>query len=321
MAVSSGRNPWAEPKAAPRAGSSAGGNAHVPASRLHCPRKRSGKWSRGYAEKWIMRLEKHVIEPLGDRDVDTITRRELAAILADVCREMPETARKLRQALHLIFRWAVANDYRANNPADDALGELLPQVEHKVTHRKALHYSQVPAAYLTIKESPARDASRLAFHFLILTAARSGEVRRATWEEVDLENALWEIPAERMKAKRSHKVPLSIQAQMILREARERWGNTTGLIFPSDGGKPLAGNALCVRAEKDKLDATPHGYRTSFREWAGESYGASWEVCEISLAHAIGTTVTKAYFRTDLLEERRPMMQVWADHCDPVLPF
>ena len=153
------------------------------------------------------------------------------------------------------------------------------------------------------------------------------------WAEVDLENAIWEIPADRMKAKRSHRVPLSIQAMVILRECRyipdpdadddsifQELEVNSGYVFRMPTGKPLSENSLLDRCEKDRIGATPHGFRTSFRGWAKAEYGARFEAIELALAHSIGTSVTQAYDREDLLEERREIMQAWASFLDP-LPF
>ena len=150
------------------------------------------------------------------------------------------------------------------------------------------------------------------------------------WAEVDLEKAVWEIPAQRMKARRSHRVPLSDQAMAILRQVRhipdpdaaddsifQLVEVTNGHVFRMPTGKPLSENALLDRCEKDKIGATPHGFRTSFRGWAKAEYGARFEAIELALAHSIGTSVTQAYDREDLLEERRGMMQKWADYLAP----
>ena len=153
------------------------------------------------------------------------------------------------------------------------------------------------------------------------------------WAEVDMENAVWEIPAERMKGRRSHRVPLSDQAMTILRQVR--WipdpdaddDTIFNLLEVSDGhvfrmptGKPLSENALLDRCEKDNIGATPHGFRTSFRDWAKAEYGARFEAIELALAHTIGTSVTQAYDRDDLLAERAAMMQAWSDYLAPA-PF
>ena len=172
----------------------------------------------------------------------------------------------------------------------------------------------------------------LAFEFMVLTAARTSEVRFMTWEEVDLDAALWTIPAERMKASRSHKVPLSAQAVNILRTVKhlpnpdagpddiaDTIEATSGYVFRMPNGKTLSENAFLNRARKDNIGCVPHGFRSSFRDWAREVYGGQWETIELSLAHTIGTTVSQAYFRTDLLDERRELMQAWSDYLDPPL--
>ena len=326
-AVSTGRNPWTEPKPKPElAPILTMPTFRQAAYSVH--ENKAGKWSPAYARKWIERLNVHIIPNIGERDVDSITRRELAGILAPICRPMPETARKLRQSLQLIFRWAVANDYRADNPADDALPLLLPDVDKVVEHRAALPYPDVAGAIQVIRESESWAATKLCFEFLILTGARSWEARGATWDEV--KGDVWEIPAARMKSDRSHKVPLSSQALGILREARELYRNRKddsdwpptvpagGWVFPHpDHDKPLSENCLSLRAKKSDIGAVPHGFRSSFRDWAQEQSGASWAAIELSLAHRVGTSVEAAYFRSDLLAERAPLMQAWADYVLP----
>ncbi len=329
VAVKQGRNPWTEP-AKPTISVAAELTAtptfREAAYRVHendCGGRPAS------AGRWIGRLETHIIPKLGDTPVDEITRAELAEIIGPLRRSNHETARKTKQALHDVFKWAVAYGFRVDNPADDALEVLLPKLKADVAHRPALHHSEVQRAIHKIRYSEARAATKLAFEFLILTAARSGEVRHATWAEIDGDT--WVIPAARMKAKRDHRVPLSLQAQTVLRRARELYREPDdsdfvwpvevppdGVIFPHPGSfKPLSENALSDRAKKSNLDCVPHGFRSSFRDWAAELSGASWECIELSLAHKVGTSVEAAYFRTDLLDERRPMMQAWADYIDP----
>ena len=327
-AVSTGHNPWTEPKPTPAPAPI----LTMPTLRQACyavHENKAGKWSAAYARKWLERLNGHIIPKLGDRDIDSIARRELAAILAPICRTMPETARKLRQSLQLIFRWAVANDYRADNPADDALPMLLPDVDKVVKHRAALHYSEVPAAVQAIINSESWGSTKLCFQWLILTGARSWESRGATWNEI--KGDVWEIPATRMKMSRSHKVGLSEQAKAILREARELYRERkddsdwptvvppNGYIFPHPSlDTHLSENCLSLRAKKSDMGAVPHGFRSSFRDWAQEQSGASWAAIELSLAHKVGTSVEAAYFRSDLLAERGPLMQAWADYVLPM---
>ena len=155
-------------------------------------------WGENTAKRWLARMVKHC-DGLEGRPVDAITRRELADVLTPLRREHHETARKVRQGLAKVFRWVRANDYRADDPADDALGELVEAVNHVPQHRESLHYTEVAGALHKVRFGYALRVTALAFEFLVLTAARSSEVRFMTWEEVNLNAAIWEIPAERMK--------------------------------------------------------------------------------------------------------------------------
>ena len=291
------------------------------------------EWGAATAKRWLRRLEIHTFPTLGNRDVAEITRTDLADLLTPLRTENHETARKVRQALAKVFRWARAHDYRIDDPADDALGELVKKVKHVPERHRTLPYCEVGAAIRKVQFGYALRVTGLAFEFLILTAARTSEIRGMVWAEVDLENAIWEIPADRMKAKRSHRVPLSNQAMVILRQVRhipdpdaaddsifQLVEVTDGHVFRMPTGKPLSENSLLDRCEKDRIGATPHGFRTSFRGWAKAEYGARFEAIELALAHSIGTSVTQAYDREDLLEERREIMQAWASFLDP-LPF
>ena len=291
------------------------------------------EWGEATAKRWIARMQQHACPALGDMAVDAITRRDLAALLTPLRREHHETARKVRQGLAKVFRWARANDYRVDDPADDALGELVEKVKHQPEHRESLPYCEVATAIHKLRFGYSLRVTRLAFEFLILTAARTGEVRFMTWEEVDLDAAVWEIPAERMKAGRSHRIPLSDQAVAILRQLRfvprpdaadddldTLEEVTSGYVFTMPNGKTLSENALLNRARKDKLGCVPHGMCSSFRDWAKAEYRGRWESIELALAHTVGTSVTQAYDRDDLLEERAAMMQAWGDFLDPA-PF
>lgn len=328
VAVRQGRNPWAadqKPVISVAEQLAAIPTFREAAYRVH---DTDGGARPASASRWIGRLETHIIPKLGDTPIDEISRVDLAEIIGPLRRSNYETARKTKQALRDVFKWAVAYGYRVDNPADDALDVLLPKIKAAVEHRAALHHSEVRAALHKIRHSEARAATRLAFEFLILTAARSGEVRHATWAEID--GNLWTISAGRMKANRDHRVPLSAQAMDVLRRARELYRDPDddfdwpvevppdGVIFPHPGsGKALSENALSDRAKKSGLNCVPHGFRSSFRDWAAECSGAGWEAIELSLAHKVGTSVEAAYFRTDLLDTRRAMMQSWADYLDP----
>ena len=292
-----------------------------------------GEWGEGTAKRWLRRLELHAFPTLEDLPIDEFTYNDIAELLNPLRAENHETARKVRQALTMVFDWAKVKGHRVDNPADSALNSILRKVKHVPEHHKALHYTEVAAAIRKVQFGYALRVTGLAFEFLILTAARTSEIRGMVWAEVDLENAIWEIPADRMKAKRSHRVPLSAQAVVILRLVRhipdpdadddsifQVVEVTDGHVFRMPTGKPLSENSLLDRCEKDRIGATPHGFRTSFRGWAKAEYGARFEAIELALAHSIGTSVTQAYDREDLLEERREIMQAWASFLDP-LPF
>ena len=297
-----------------------------------------GEWSEGVGKRWLSRLlggKKGAghCKAIKDLPIDEFTYNDIAELLNPLRAENHETARKVRQALTMVFDWAKVKGYRVDNPADSALNSILRKVKHQPEHHQALPYCEVGAAIRKVQFGYALRVTGLAFEFLILTAARTSEIRGMVWAEVDLENAIWEIPADRMKAKRSHRVPLSTQAMVILRQCRyipdpdaaddsifQEVEVTDGHVFRMPTGKPLSENSLLDRCEKDRIGATPHGFRTSFRGWAKAEYGARFEAIELALAHSIGTSVTQAYDREDLLEERREIMQEWASFLDP-LPF
>ena len=181
-------------------------------------------------------------------------------------------------------------------------------------HHRALPYQDVPAAIRKVRLSNARPLMRLCFEFLVLTASRSGEVRNAEWSEIDWEQATWTVPAERIKARREHRVPLSSQAVALLQGAWELSG-TGQYVFPGPrSGGPISDMGLTQLLRREQVDCVPHGFRSSFRDWAAEQSGASWAVCESALAHSVGNSVEASYMRSDLLDQRRGLMQQWADY-------
>ena len=334
VAVEEGRNPW--DKAERDRMERAAGLDHIPtfadaARKLHKDKVAAGEISSDkHARNWIQMLERHVFPVFGDTPIDEISQREVKDFLEGIGPTLTETARRLRFRMREIFDDAVESQYRTDNPAGDGIrGSVKRWSSHrKVTHFKALPYQQVPGVIDKILYSQGMRETRLAFAFLILTAARSGEVRGARWDEI--ENGVWTIPAERMKADRPHAVPLSIQASVVLQGARDAVDkrlkrrpdyDANGLIWPHPSGKPLSENALSLRAKKDGLGCTPHGFRSSFKGWATSQGDWAWETIEISLAHRVGNSVAQAYFRDDLLEQRRPLMQEWADYVWNIRPF
>ena len=336
VAVAEGRNPW--DKAERDRMERAAGLGHIPtfadaARKLHADKVVAGEISSDkHARNWIQMLERHLFPVFGDTPVNEITQPEVKDLLERLGPQITETARRLRFRMREIFDDCIESEYITDNPAGDGIrGSVKRWSRHrKVTHFKALPYQQVPGVIDKILYSQGMRETRLAFAFLILTAARSGEVRGARWDEIDLDARVWSIPAERMKADRPHTIPLSIEAELLLRDAREAASkrlkrhpdyNPNGLIFAHPSGKPLSDNALGLKARKDGLGCTPHGFRSSFKGWATAQGDWSWEAIELCLAHRVGNSVAQAYFRDDLLEQRRPLMQAWGDYAWDIRPF
>lgn len=256
------------------------------------------------------RLRQFVFPRLGRKRIDKVTTVDLLACLTPIWNTKPETARRVRQRVSALLEWSIANGYRDDNPAA-ALARALPKNYTIKKHLKALPHAQTSVAIRAIRATSAHVSTRLAFEFLVLTAARSGEVRMATWPEIDLDAAVWTIPAERMKAKREHRVPLSPRAVEVLREAMQ-YSNGTGLIFPSATGKVMSDGTVSKLLRENGVDGTPHGFRSSFRDWCAET-GKRREDAEAALAHKVGGT-EGAYFRSDLFAQRRALMESWAQY-------
>ena len=201
--------------------------------------------------------------------------------------------------------------HQRHNPAGDALGQARQQTV--VQHMRALPHGAVADALATVRASPASVTIKWAFEFLVLTAARSGEVRLATWDEMDLDANVWAIPAARMKAKRDHRVPLSSRVLAILHDV-QKLGDGTGLVFRSLRGKPLSSVTLPRLTKELGIAAVPHGFRSSFRDWAAERTNTPREVIEAALAHMVQNPTEAAYARSDLFERRHRLMDDWATY-------
>ena len=235
------------------------------------------------------------------------------AVLLPIWSTRRVTAGRVRQRIGAVMKWAVAQGLRADNPAGDAISAALPKTAVVHRHQRALHHAEVGSALARVRSCGACPGIRLALEFLVLTAMRSGEVRNARWEEIDRDRAVWTIPTARMKNGREHRVPLSDRAVEVLDEAAQlaaadRW------VFPSPRGRALHQKHLSELMRALQLDAVPHGFRSSFRDWAAECTDAPREVCELALAHINGDRVEAAYRRSDLFERRRTLMQQWADY-------
>jgi len=262
--------------------------------------------------QWRASLRDYAMPRLGRKRIDEITTSDVMAVLLPIWTTKAETARRVRQSIGTVMKWAVAKGHRPDNPAGGVLGAALPQHGGARKHFRALPHSEVGAALKTVRASDAWGSTKLAFEFLVLTAARSGEVRGARWEEVDFEDAIWTVPAERMKAARKHRVPLSPRAISVLRRA-QGFGDGSGLVFPSPAGRQLSPSTLSKLVRELGIAAVPHGFRTSFRVWCGDT-GVAREVAEAALAHVVRDKVEAAYARGTLFGRRREVMEAWAEY-------
>ena len=274
----------------------------------------SAQWRPGSRtpQIWRSSLERFA-GSLADVPVDKITTGQVLAVLAPIWHTKPETASKVRRRISGVLKWCVAAEYRVDNPADERVLAALGKNARPPTHQRALPHSEVGTAIRNLEASRrAHWATVAALKLLILTATRSGEVRNATWDEIDLPEAIWTIPKDRTKTGREHRVPLSAGAIAVLDEARQHTGGV-GLVFPSKTGKVLSSEGLSKICKERDVGCVPHGFRSSFRDWCGET-GVAREVAERALGHAIKNPVEKAYSRTGLLGLRTELMQAWAEY-------
>ena len=279
---------------------------------------RAPGWTQRHAEGWLRSLTLHVLPTLGERPVNSITTPDALALLTPLWTSKPTTARFVKQRLSLVFDFALAAGHIDSNPLNGALKAALPRKRPAVKHHSALAYGEIPDLIAAIRAHGSLEITKLACEMLILSACRSGEVRNAEWREIDLDAKVWTIPADRMKMRRVHRVPLSTRALAVLERARSITGGGS-LVFPSDRRRGGAYGGLSVHAFAYLLrqagygHITPHGFRASFRTWAMEATAMPWAVCELALAHRLGGGEVVAYARGDLLEYRRTLMQKWSD--------
>lgn len=272
-----------------------------------------------HAAQWISTLETYVFPKMGGKKLDAITPADCADVLRPIWLTKAETASRTRQRMHAVMQWAWAHGHVTANPVS-VIDHILPKQSSKPEHQPAMPWRHVPkfvAAHLA--DHAPNDSTRAALLFLILTATRSGEVRGATWDEFDLHARVWNIPGSRMKTKEPHRVPLSEHALTLINALKQSQLHDT-LVFPSPREKVLSDMTLTallrrIKAESDTPGrfATAHGFRSSFRDWASE-HGYARDLAERALAHTVANKVEAAYHRTDLLEQRRPLMEAWARH-------
>ncbi|MEB0281659.1 tyrosine-type recombinase/integrase [Sphingomonas sp. 10B4] len=267
-----------------------------------------------HRQQWSNTLASYVYPIVGDMRVSSIDTAHILQIIEPMWKATPETASRVRGRIETVLDAAKARGYReGENPARwrGHLAQLLPaRPRLSRGHHKALPYETVPAFVADLRERKAFAA--LALEFAILTATRTNEVLGATWAEVDMDKATWTIPADRMKAAREHRIPLSPRALEILESVKAAG---KGHLFPATEGGKMSNMAMAMLLRRMEVDCTVHGFRSAFRDWAAESTGYAHEVCEMALAHVIGNKAEAAYRRGDLFDKRRRMMADWAAFC------
>jgi integrase len=278
-----------------------------------------GGWrNEKHKAQWTMTLTAYC-ESIRKMPVDAIDTEGVLSVLKPLWTRAPETASRLRGRIEAVLDAAKARGFIGRNEANPArwrghLDKLLPK-RAKLTrgHHAAMPYADVPAFMAGLRDRPATAARAL--EFAILTATRSGETLAARWEEIDFDGKVWAVPAERTKAAREHRVPLSDRAVAILEEMKT--GRTGDYVFPGQRrSRPLSGMAFEMLLRRIGSPYTAHGFRSSFRDWAGNETHFPRELAEHALAHVIGDKAEQAYRRSDALARRRELMDAWARHCE-----
>ena len=279
----------------------------------------SGWRNSKHKKEWIASLTTHVFPAFGKKDVSQVGKNDILAVLEPIWLTKHETASRLRQRIRAILDWAAARDLRTGQDPHlwDQITRSLPRTKdvRKPKHFRACPYEQIGSTLRMIRECSASDCIKQAMEFTILTASRTGMVRFAVWEEFDFDKRRWNIPASRMKAGVEHRVPLSPRVLEILNERAKGLDKPTGLVFQSSAKKPHSDMTFTMQLRRLQLDFTMHGFRSTFRDWAAEQTTFSAQVCEAALAHAVKDATEAAYFRSDLFEKRRELMDAWAAYC------
>lgn len=275
-------------------------------------------WKNGkHQSQWIATLTTYAFPKIGDLAVDKIEGPAIREVLIPIWLSKQETARRVRQRIGTVLDWACAKGFRATEAPMRSLSKGLPRQPKKDGHFAAMPYADVPTFVEKLGER--ESVGRLALEALILTATRSGEIRGATWAELDLKAALWTIPAARMKMGKVHIVPLSQPAVAVFERAQRYKAGISDLVFlGQDVKKPLSDMTLLKVLRDMDLMVTVHGFRSAFRDWVAEQTDYSGEVAEAALAHTASNKVEAAYRRTDFLDKRRLLMRDWAAFCKRV---
>ena len=313
-----------------RAAISARGKSFEDASREFIAGQEAGWRNAKHRAQWTSTLATHAFPKIGPMPVGDVDADAVMTVLEPIWLTIPETASRLRGRIESVLDYAKARGWRSgDNPArwKESLKHRLPNVSRvrRTTHHPALPWQRVPNFVTALREKDSVSARALLF--CVLTACRSGEARGATWREIDLENAVWTIPGERMKAGREHRVPLSAPAIDLLKAVYPLARGGESLIFPgARSGKPLSDMALTQLLRgmnegenkwlaQDGRPIVAHGFRSTFRDWCEEATSTPHAVSEAALAHVVANKVEAAYRRTDLFDKRRVLMNTWAVHC------
>jgi integrase len=284
---------------------------------LHIASKRDSWRNAKHARQWERTLETYAFPVMGKLPVQEIDTALVLRVLEPIWKTKTETAGRVRERIEAVLDAAKARGFReGENPARwrGHLQNLLPQPSaiRKVQHHKALPYIEIGAFMADLREL--QDGSARALEFVILTATRTSEALGAQWGEIDLDGGTWTIPANRIKAGKEHRVPLSVPVLKLLNSLYERRIDSN--VFPGwKKGKPLSNMAMLKLLERMGRDITTHGFRSTFRDWAAEQTAFPREVAEMALAHAVESKVEAAYRRGDLFAKRMKLMAAWADYC------
>ncbi|MDE2772368.1 MAG: tyrosine-type recombinase/integrase [Gemmatimonadota bacterium] len=245
--------------------------------------------------------------PFGSKRVSDVTKGDVFTVIQPRWTRTPVAARGQLDVIRAVFDWSIGAGHRTDNPVD-AVKRALPKTNGRKQHHKAVPVADAPRVMARLRKcSRSRQLTRLTIEFQVLTATRPGEATGARWSEI--KGDLWTIPGSRMKTGEDHRVPLSAAALAVLEAAASVTRKRAGLIFPSEKGKVIGGSSLASARKTCGIEGTSHGFRSSFRDWCAET-GVAREVAEACLAHTVGG-VEGAYFRSDILERRRPVMGAW----------
>lgn len=276
-----------------------------------------------HRDQWINTLTTYVFPHFGRLPIGVVSLDHMRSALLPIWKTKPETASRVLQRIRTVINYAAAMGYANGLDSErwDQLKHTLPKNSRlrEVEHHASCPYDQVGALLKRIRGGTSSPLVKLAFEFIVLTAARSGEVRGAIWSEVDLERRLWTIPKERMKAGKEHTIPLSQAAFEVLQQARganiakKSDSRPYEFIFPNTKGQVFSDMTFTQLLRRQEVPYTMHGFRASFRTWGAEIAHYEYELLEHALAHVVGDATARAYQRSDMLEKRRELMEQWAD--------